>query len=1301
MKNLSLLLFIIFLPNNAMANVIADNLFVKEFLDGPNSQKAPSAISKDKYGTVWLAFNTYVIRVSNGIRKRVDVDFLPGTQNKLDTPRSIVHIDEKTFLAYQKHLYFFSKTANKFEPYSPYNNQNDLHFIYDLAQNSHQLLVTNKYNLYIIEVAINKVHKFKVTHENSKSKFYISRAIDHTSGYLGASNGGLFKYNLETQTIAKVPLKAFDNLPIYSLLNIENNWLIGTSKGLFKLEPSLELTSVCLENNLTFVTDLLVSKRNQVRFLANDYLFTYKNNRCIPNKELKVFSNTVKSYTIKSIYSDDEDALLLGVWQKGLLKSHFSRNKIKGSKQKFENVRFLDDYKGRLVYSTGNEIIGNKKVKINKSTYSSYNHSNKKMLYGSLGGFYEFVDEDNVSYRKLFDLGASEGRYLGFKVDSSNRLWSVDSNLGVQTFSYPGLEKIKNSFISIDGKLRKDTHALYSASGAPNFIFFVNNNKVYLYDTELNKVLFEQEVFNSTTSIQNSFQIDNDVYFTSTANHLSVMDLNTNIISPINIPNEINNIGCLIQRSESSWLIAQASGGLFDWNPKTNQVKFYDEYDGIPSGGLNGKVCKKIDGEYVFSSFKSLVTFDPDHSVNEVPAKANILSIHSPNNAYFFEDLNNKVKINDNDFPLQFEIANSSTVAPEKNITEYRITPLNRSWQKLQGDKLMLQTLAPNDYTIEVRGFNNDGFGGDINAYNFVVLPPVYLSWWAKLAYALATLLCFYAFYSYKMRASRNKALQLEQQVEQRTVELENEKQTVERLLSYKEQELVNVSHELRTPITLISGPLKSYVQDHGKLAEPKIDMAYRNSLRLSRIVDQLLQLERFHLQKSIDKHPQNVTDIIEFIVESFKVPASKKHQTISINRNDKMTLNFAVDAFEKILTNLVSNAIKYTQDGGEISVNSYRENNQYFLIVKDNGKGISDENQTLLFNKFFRVLDSDSERTPGAGIGLALVKELVEFHQGSIAIESSIGQGSVFTITLPYEDAVVLEASSQINPDIIQMELEDISVDYASVTLDAEPASADNNMPQVLIIEDNLDMQAYIKSTLANRFQCITADNGKDGVEMAKKHSPDIIISDIMMPVMDGFEATKIVKESVETSHIPVIMLTARGDRDSRMEGWKSLTDEYLAKPFDEEELLLRVDNLLSIRALIAQRTGAVIAQSGSLSNSIASHLNERDITFIETLEALLKQNYQNSDFSVERLAELIFLDKRQLQRKIKSLLNHSPSEYLRVYRLNMAKTKISAGMQINVVAFDCGFASQSYFSRCFKAQFDITPSELQMTAG
>lgn len=523
----------------------------------------------------------------------------------------------------------------------------------------------------------------------------------------------------------------------------------------------------------------------------------------------------------------------------------------------------------------------------------------------------------------------------------------------------------------------------------------------------------------------------------------------------------------------------------------------------------------------------------------------------------------------------------------------------------------------------------------------------------------------------------------------------------MERMTQTQLQFFTNVSHELRTPLTLIAGPTDQLLEDDTVQGAHRmmLEMVRRNTRILIQLVGEILDfrkvqnnkahlhLNRFALQRELATWAND-----------FRAVAARRKITIDVDasevRQDAVIIADR-DKLEHIYFNLMSNALKYTPEGGRITTALSYDGKQYVLSVSDTGKGIEEEALPHLFDRFYQARGA----VGGTGIGLSLVKAYVDLHHGDIRVESNEGEGTRFFISLPaaqpgYDPAKDREARLVAERELVDDSYvpEDINAKEAADRItNAEDFDADR--PLVLIIDDNNGMRAYLRSILKDRYNVSEAADGRQGLEKARREVPKLIVCDVMMPVMDGLEFTRQLKEDIATSHIPVVLLTARSLPEQREKGYETGADSYLTKPFSGQVLLSRIDNLLRSRTLLRSLFSGDKAEAAE-----EERLCSQDKTFVTRLREIIQQHLADSDFSVERLGEEIGLSRVQLYRKVKVLTGKTPVELLRRARLMKARTMVTTtDRSIAEIAYATGFTSPSYFNKCFKDEFGVSPGGMR----
>ncbi|HYG20265.1 MAG TPA: ATP-binding protein [Ohtaekwangia sp.] len=507
-----------------------------------------------------------------------------------------------------------------------------------------------------------------------------------------------------------------------------------------------------------------------------------------------------------------------------------------------------------------------------------------------------------------------------------------------------------------------------------------------------------------------------------------------------------------------------------------------------------------------------------------------------------------------------------------------------------------------------------------------------------------------------------------------------------------KSRFFANISHEFRTPLSLILGPLQAKLQ-HASSPEEKgeIGRMVRNANRLLRLINQILDLSRIESGNlKIRVTERNISGLLGLIFSSFSSLAEQKGINYHhLAEDDSITGYIDADKLEKILYNLLSNAFKFTPEGGEITMHSRRQYDRLVIQIKDSGVGISPDKQAMIFNRFFQIDDSPTRPDEGTGIGLALARELAELHRGKISVTSTIGQGSEFMLVLPIAKSVFKAEEIGVSGDQAVTGSNFIPAGIAGHL--PFPEGDHDHRPLVLIAEDNADMLHFIGDVLQAHFRVTSARDGQEAWQKTQETIPDLIISDLMMPKMDGAALCRLVKQTAGTSHIPLILLTARADHKSRIEGLRTGADDYLTKPFNAEELSVRVNNLIELRSRLRS---LFREQVTVLPTDIP--LAAPDAIFLKKVIAIVETHHSNALFGVEEFTHEVALSRMQLHRKLKSLTGKSPGEFIRQFRLERAKQLLALkGIQVSEVAYRVGFNNLSNFTKVFKDFTGHTPSE------
>lgn len=505
-----------------------------------------------------------------------------------------------------------------------------------------------------------------------------------------------------------------------------------------------------------------------------------------------------------------------------------------------------------------------------------------------------------------------------------------------------------------------------------------------------------------------------------------------------------------------------------------------------------------------------------------------------------------------------------------------------------------------------------------------------------------------------------------------------------------KLQFFTNISHELRTPLTLIADPVNYIIHDDNLNSQQRsmLQIVQRNVLVLTQLVSEILDFRKVQNGKmELRLSDFNLAESMKQWIMLFSASAQKKHIAISMNAPDAVMLRADQDKIERICYNLLSNALKYTSEGGEITLTAKEENGRVMISVADNGCGISSDELPYIFDRFYQAKNAGR----GTGIGLAIVKAFTELHHGEVSATSIEGKGSTFTIHIPVRQKgeVTNQPTEKIEQLVEPSSAEEVPNQARHIDELIQPYQTDK--PEVLIIDDNIDIRTYLRSVLSEKYNVSEAADGKVGLELARKIVPDIVLSDIMMPVMDGLAFCQQLKTDKAISHIPVILLTARSLDEQRAEGYEHGADAYLSKPFSLRLLFSRIDNLIQSRKKLSK-----LFSNSDENDAFEKLSNETDKTFAAQLRKIIQDNLSDNEFNVERIGDEIGLSRVQLYRKVKALTGYSPVEMLRKARLTRARHLLrTTEKTVSEVAYAVGFSTPSYFSKCYKDEFGESPKK------
>lgn len=1110
---------------------------------------------------------------------------------------------------------------------------------------------------------------------------------------IGTSGSGLLLFDLATRKFSDF-LK--ENLALKQEINIvrsikidrKNNLWIGTDgNGLFEVEyPNAKrpiihnyLYNSQLETSLSGNAIYTIMDDNDSNIWIgtawNGISFLDKKNR----SEL-LFSDIVglNPSPVLSIYKKDKE-LYLGLDGEGLTVFNTETAKVKYYNEKHHNTGIKGNYIQKITETKDGTLwlgtFKNGLVKFNKKTdqFVQYRH--------------KFENKSSISYDDVRDIIE----------DKDNNLWIATWGGGLNYFNTK-----TEKFIS------------YRENAA--------NTKTINNDNLIDMVLDGDKIWIATFGGGlNVFDTKKGLF-----QYYKYKDSDTTTVSN-------NNIFSLFKDSKGYLWIGTAGGGINRMNLKTHQVERFEKNDNIKYQTVTGIIeddkhtiwfsTKQgiINYSYVTNTFNSLPKLSSEFHINSIfkdekgwiyfggidgvvklnpktievnskPPKVKLTNFKLFNKEVAIEK--NGILTKDIAFTKEITLSHSQDVLtfefsalqfPFSNSCEYAIKMENfdEDWRFIGKDRTATFTnLSPGNYIFKVKSKETGGqWGNEYVAVKIHILRPYWLQWWAFLIYGSVLIFLFYLFRKYTIAWERLKA---NLEFEKLTHEKDNE------LYTLKQQFFTNISHEIRTPVTLILSSINRLFDKGEMLESRQIKSAHtirKNSNLLLQLVNELLDIRKFEANDIHLKITEN--DFVSYCKEiylSFSEIASDRDIEYTFNsEKPKIELWFDKNQLEKVLYNLLTNAFKFTKNGGAISVEIETDNEAVYLIVKDTGIGMSEAYMSKIFNRFYQIKNVETDEKSGFGLGLSIVKEIIELHKGAIEVKSEKNKGSVFEVRLLKSNAHFYENEIEKMEVVSNQELDTIK------HLKQKIVKSEVKKETILIVEDNKEIQESLKEILNNDYLILQAFNGEEGLKIAAENFPDLIISDVMMPVMDGIEFVKKLKLNTFTSHIPIIILTARTTLKNTMEGFETGADDYIAKPYDEELLKARIHNLLNNRKLIREKF-----INDNLLNPKELAISSPDQLFLERLYKSLEPSLESNNLKAENIAKEIGMSHSVMYKKIKALTGLSYVEFIRDYRLSIAKQLIQdLGYSVSDACYKVGYSDRKYFSKLFKEKFKKNPSE------
>ncbi|WP_444995607.1 ATP-binding protein [Aliikangiella sp. IMCC44359] len=1291
---------------------------------------------QDHQGYIWIATITGLVKYDGNTFKTYHPN--QGTNNSISDRfiRDIYESKNKTLYISSRlsGLMQYEPNTDSFKDYVDTPNQKFAHTVNHITEDQQGRIWLNSLGTNILFNPSQNTYKM-FDNKGASLHIKIANNIPHFY-YSGSDFRGLCKIENESQVCIK---KMLIDFIIQNTSSTDEIW-IGT------VDQGLNLYNAKTNSWKNYLPDTQFA--SGIFYNGHDILYTTKENKLgLFDTQTKVAHDLEKDRLTplleKTPHGDielrlkDASGNIWATSNKQLIRIRYSNflREIELSKDK--NLRLYNivegsdnnlwigsNKKGLIRYN----LITKKIASFKPSKFKSFdataliNGPNNSLFIGSSHGVFRyFINSKKWVQYKVKPRGYIEGIALTsnqYLLAGSDKLHRININTEEVT-SYEASSGLFDNFISHIEPLKNNNFYL---SGGP-----ASNMVIYNSDTNSSIRLKDKNysLLNSHNSIRDSALTNKgELWINAVSKEIRKVTFsltgNDNKFETFQIHhnNEIINILSITDDHQGNlWLGTNIGLVYFDTVSKEYQV--YSDDDGYPSQGVNSRsILTAKNGNIYFGAMGSIIEVNPSKITQGTSSPNIVITDVIINDQTQLTKANYQLQPTDQSITFKFS---SLDFYNTKGIEyRYKLEGFDADWRYTKNSNAHYTNLSPNTYQFIVEGTNARGVWSKHSAsVKVTVLPSIWQTPFAYFLYFSSLIGLIYGLLFIRTKRLKSQAKSLEKEVSQRTAQ-------VKQLLDRKNTLFSHISHELRTPLTLILGPLNKALKESSRKNEKEItknlNIALNNSNRLTHIVDQLLSLSKTSAVEQDKKVVRNLYAIVQYITTSIDSYAIENKVEVIVNVDKNIFIKVIENSLESIFLNLIVNAIKYAADGGWVKIYSSCKNNSVRICVEDNGPGIAKNKQSLIFKRFSQIDESHD----GLGIGLALVKELLEVQSGSISLDSEHGKGAIFTIELPAyipEDNTLTSTDERLTPmttEQINSQLS-LSTEYyhlrESNILNQNLSNISFNRKssklRVLIVEDNLEMCNYLFDLLSKDYSCAIAYDGNQGLNVAINELPDLIISDVMMPEMNGFQLTQELRNHSLTAHIPILLLTAQNTDHVRIDAYKHHPDDFMIKPFLDDELLIRIESIFAVREILKQAKfrdlkseQSYFLKNSKLDNaptmnkieSSAFNPEDKNINkiFLNKFNDILENNFNDKNLTLDDLASMLNMSRRSLQRKVKIATGVSPITYLRTFRLEKSAQLMEAGhTSIKYIQAEIGMSNNARFYEYFREYTGKTPNE------
>lgn len=1264
-------------------------------------------ISVRSNGDVWALFNGEILKYDPAKDLMITIPIINRSLSEVSTYNDpVVKLSEtkdgRFFLLTSDCLYILNQKGTRFEPYSISNENSLVQPFYEIvSDNQNGLWIVGSKSLYHINLNSNTTSQFDIKKyfkdgkisrvkdmlidsenniwiatfgegllmfDTNKDKFEL---LNKKTGYdiaivrvlyednqkqlwLGGENG-IRVLNIQTKKLVKVFKEDYQNVlginddALYSIFQDKNlNLWFGTYFGginiLFKEQEQFNYYPAGYRpGNVSGKAVRQIIEDGELLWIATEdgglNKFNKKTQEFKHFKDLSNESKIIRSNNIHALLKDRNNNLWIGTFDDGV-----NVMNLKSGAVRYINTGNTPELKSDMVFSLLEDADG----------IIYFGTSNGLTLYDPVKNKYFTIDHPVLKNRFIYNM----------TIDSKNNIWFATRQDGL--IFYNKKKNIIKHFIS-------------------------NSQQGTIKDNFITKV-YEDSYHNIWVGTNSE-----GLYFYNVKNDRFQLVLNTTGISISSVVEDNN---------KTLWVSTEK--GLIKYNLQNKKLFKYTKDDGFYSDNFNANsALKSKEGKLYFGTTDGLISFDPV-TIKENNYQPNIVfsKLYIGGEEVTVSSKNSPIKAYLDELPkiiLSHEQARSFAIeyaaifyGHTKSIKyEVFMEGIDKNWNMLNDQRRVNYSKLPSGkYIFKVRAISSNGSWdkAPVRSIIIIVKPPFYLSIWAWIIYlALISTIVYFTFRFLRIRQQEKQLIQLER----------IERTKIEEINRTKIDFFTNISHELKTPLTLIISPLQRLII-HDLLSDSMketMDVVLRNAQRMSRIVDELMTFSKIEIgREKLMLRKGNVLEFVSNISNTFKLLAREKNIDFTpVIEDNGEEVWFSITNIEKIIYNLLSNSFKFTSGGGSISIQARlieNSDNKIFLniLVSDTGEGIHKQFLDRIFENYFQADPNSNIR--GSGIGLALTKRLVNLHKGTIEVDSIVGKGSTFEVMIDVSQSSY--SKEELATEIFD---KDYFNKYNYITIEKEVVEKSKiflkeeeevNIKTILLVDDNEELLKFLCDIFKDKYRILSAVDGEIALEIANREYPDLIVSDVMMPNMDGYEFCRRIKNDFTTCHIPVILLTAKTGSEDKLEGYEVGADFYVEKPFDARMLEMQVQNI--IKTHLNNIELLKNNHHESVSNEL---LNERDCSFVKKLNDLIHENIDNQFFSISDVTKSLNVSRTLLHVKCKKLIDTSVTDYIREIRMHKAKGLLIAGHNISETAYAVGFSDPGYFSKVFRKQFNISPSD------